>query len=631
MAITEIGKTHKFVGGERVTGIPNALEPTDAVPKQQLDQVASLKQDNMTAGAGVAFNGTEVLLNLAASGTNHAVLTLSGTDHASLDGVYQLAAIKGSLSYSGTSLDLDVGGNYNFYYKDNGGGVWAIVAKRDTDNIHNNSSVGESNGSWIAVLTVNDPTSVTSDFNNYIPNYQSVDYDFLTYSSEQDADGNGAPSSAVSTVSYSVGSTPAGLKFEDGKLAIDFATSIQDSSSTKVFPSSMVKTFIEEGVTSAKESANNVFSNAVAQYTGNPSNVQSALEAAAAAIALVAQNLSNTNTLAASEYDNIDDLQSAIGSTIAHLGTVHADLSDDTTAKALLAELAELLRALRADVNTTVGYDAVGATMVSAGNNIPDGSTLIDALSELDLALGLIQGDLTSRLPAVDQYHSGEQYPLSAEILGGTAPLDMVKYDVINPNTGAVLSSWETDLTALQYNITVLVDYGTQGAIGAGVYERDHATGLLSRVSWLDEDTEVQRNAIMQIRYGGPIAGSEFGISSPDGTQLDVEALGFQNISAVIIGQKTIDKTKLVPTLADEFEGLPRRVDFDVTVAADSTTSVLTGIESASPFTIRDLAGNDRTDFFEIDYNTAVAGEMLITSGANSPMDVKIKIVGVRL
>ena len=106
--------------------------------------------------------------------------------------------------------------------------------KRDTDNIHNNDSFGESVSYWMALLTDNDPTSITSDYVDFIPDYLIVDYQNITTSSEQDDNGNGTISSTSPLVSYAAGNTPAGLKFDNDKLAIDFAADIASGNTVNV-------------------------------------------------------------------------------------------------------------------------------------------------------------------------------------------------------------------------------------------------------------------------------------------------------------------------------------------------------------------------------------------------------------
>ncbi len=542
-----------YGNSQRIENLPNAVDPQQPTTLAQAQELLGLKQDNMSAGSGITVDGTTINVDLAVSGTDYGTLILSGTNYASLNGTYLLAPFKGSLSYSGTSLDLDVGGNYNVYYKDNGGGVWAVIAKRDTDNIHNNSSVGESNGSWISVLTSVDPTSITEDYNNFIPNYQSVDYDFITYSSEQDDLGNGTVSSTASAVTYASGNTPAGLIFENDKLAIDFADDVGDAESTNVLPASVAVTAINEAEARASQAQNTTFSNAIAQLAGNPAKVQSAVEALKSLADSISNTVSNNQSTASTEYLNIDLLQQAVGSTFQHMGITHASLSDNTTAKGLINELAALVAGLRADTVATFGIDA-GTQVVPTGDNVSVGVTIMQAINQLDEAIGAIQGDLTSRLPAVDQYHSGLQYPLTADQLAGTEAVDEVKYDVIDANTGAVLMHWSTDLTSFTLPTTMLVDYGEAGHVGAGVYVRDPATGFIARVTWLDEDAEVQKNGLMQVRYGGAIAGAEFAITSVDNTIVGSEPIGFANVRAVIIGQRTIDETKIEPGFLNKID-----------------------------------------------------------------------------
>ena len=625
--LSKIRKSLQLVGGATVKGLPWATESDHAVPRIQLDSVAATKQDNMSGGAGIDLTGSTVKVDLAVTGTDYGALTLSGSNYSSLDGEYQLAPFKGSLSYSGTSLDLDVGGDYNVYIKDNGGGIWAVVAKRDTDNIHNNGSTGESNGSWIAVLTAVDPTSISADYNNFIPNYQAVDYDFLTASSEQDDNGNGTVSSSAAGVSYASGNTPAGLVFENNKLAIDFASNVADAESTNVLPGSTTVTAINEAKAYASQAQNTSFSNAVAQLAGNPAKVQSAIEAAKALLDSVSNTVSNNQATASTEYGHIDDLQAALGSALADMGSTHATLSDNVTAKALLNELAVLIAALRADATATLGL-ATGGVINSAGDNVTDATDVATAISDLDIALGLVQGDLTSRIPAVDQYHNATQYPLTADQLAGIEPLNEVKYDQVDIQSGNAIT-WTTDMSGFAMDVRILVDFGSTGNVDAGIYDRDHNTGLLTRASYFNEATEIQKNSIFQIRYGGAIAGAEFMVVTPDEPVIGADPIGFENISAVIIGQGTLAKDRLRPELQAEFEALPRTFESAVlTIPANDYIEVVHPLKARCPYTIYDTAGNNLTGSFEED--ATVDGVLRIESEDDSAVDVVVTMVGPR-
>ena len=549
--IQKVITTQNFQNLHKVINLPDGVSTSDPTTVGQVNTLLTTKQDNVSGGAGVEVTGSSIAVDLAVSGTNYGSLTLSGTLYSSLDGEYTLAPFKGSLTYSGTSLDLDVGGNYNVYYKVNGGGVWAIIAKRDTDNVHNNGSTGESNGQWLAVLTTVDVTTITDDYNNLIPNYQAVDSDFVTSASEQDDTGNGTPSSADSQVTYGVGSTPAGLIFDNDKLAIDFANTTAQAASTKVFPSSVIKTYVEEQRDLAKIASNNTFSNAQANLAGNPGNVQSALEAAASEIDSLESTVSSNQTTASTEYGKIATLETEMDA---------AEASVVAEAAARAADVA--------DLEVTLGVSA-GNGVSSSGDNVTNGDDVEKAISDLDVALGLIQGDLSSRLPAVDYFHSGAEFALTADQVAGTEAFDTAKYNVYDPQTGALVSTSESDLSTAVLDLKILVSNGPTGHVDAGVYVRDSATGFLSRAEYFDQPAEIQKNAIMQVKYGGSIAGAQFYVATPDDPTIGTDPIGFELASAVIVGEGTIDEPKLETALAAKVNAKTDK--FVATVSTDSS------------------------------------------------------------
>lgn len=626
MSSSKMRKSLEFVGGSKVTGLPTASALTDAVPKQQLDTVAATKQDNLTGGSGVDLTGSTLKVDLAVSGNDYESLTLSGFNYASLDGVYSLASFKGSLSYFGTSLSLDVGGNYNVYQKDNGGGVWSIIAKRDTDNIHNNGSVGESSGYWIAALTSVDPTSITEDYNNFIPNYQSVDYDFLTASSEQDDNGNGTVSSSASGVSYASGNTPAGLIFENDKLAIDFADNIGDAESTNVLPASVAATAISEAEARASQAQNTTFSNAIAQLDGNPSKVQSAIEAVKTDINAVSSSVSSNQTIAASEYSNIDGLQAALGTLTANMGVTHATLSDSVTAKALINELAVLIAALRADAAASLGL-STGSLVGDIGSTVANGSNLIAALTSIVSAIETVQGDLTSRIGAVSFFHNGEEFPLTAGQAAGTEALDIVK-------TGAGTGE-ENDVAAYvaaldtPRDVRLLISYGTTGDEDAGIYVRDKDTGYITRAADFDEASEIEQDDVVQVLLGGSTAFADFRVANDSAPIVGADPIKFELYKASGVGDNQVTKAKIDDVLLAEFEALPRQESFSVTVPANGSVTVTHGLIKESPFTIYDAAGNELTSSFEVD--ATVAGQLTISSEDDAAIGVTVTVVGKRI
>ncbi|UJF20371.1 tandem-95 repeat protein (plasmid) [Vibrio sp. SS-MA-C1-2] len=127
-------------------------------------------------------------------------LTISGSDFASLDGEYIKAAQPGYASNAGLDLDYTHNdGDYAYYYKDNGDDEWTLLIKRDHDGSDNNYG----DGTWMAVTTSTDPSTLTGDVENLVPSYTAVDYDYITYSDSTDDNGLVIPAE-TSLISYGV-------------------------------------------------------------------------------------------------------------------------------------------------------------------------------------------------------------------------------------------------------------------------------------------------------------------------------------------------------------------------------------------------------------------------------------------
>ena len=345
-----------FKNLSKVVNLADGTANKDAVNKSQLDAVAVVKQDISQGGAGIKkeSDGITFSVDLAVAGNSYDEMTISNTNHSSLNGVYSRLPFQAKLEYAGTTLDLTIGDvdvDWNAYYKDNGSGVWAVVMKRDIDT---NESTNPESGSWLAVLVTTNPASFSYSgsgvmtVNNFIPNYQAVDYDMLTFSNESSGDGKFSPDSGDNNVSFGAGSTPAGLKFENDKLGVDFANTIGENASTKIFPSSVVKTFIDEEINESKQASNNVFSNSVAQYSGNPLNVQSALERASVEIKANDTDISNLQTKDTEHDERLLQNRTVLGvgigdSNLGAYGSAKAGhyLTDNTNVKLNIKEVAE--------------------------------------------------------------------------------------------------------------------------------------------------------------------------------------------------------------------------------------------------------------------------------------------------
>ena len=172
------------------------------------------------------------------------------------------------------------------------------------------------------------------------------------------------------------------------------------------------------------------------------------------------------------------------------------------------------------------------------------------------------------------------------------------------------------------------MDFGSAGNVDAGIYDRDASTGLLTRSAYFDETSEIQKNAVFQIRFGGAIAGAEFMVSTPDEPLIGTDAIGFENISAVIIGKDTLAKDRLRPELRTELNN--KLVPYEsaiIQIPANGSYSLVHGHKLFSAPMILDTAGN--MVGFELDIT--VAGTMVITSEADVPIDVTVRFAGLSL
>ncbi len=426
---------------------------------------------------------------------------------------------------------------------------------------------------------------------------------------------------------YAAGSSPAGLVFDNNKLAIDFAQTIAQTASTKVYPSSVIKTYVDEQISSAKTAANNTFSNAIAGLTGNPGNVQAALEAAASEIDGVISTATSRNTTASQEYAKIANLRTALGSTTDNMGAFNTALiTDNATAKAAFEDLGTAVTSLRTDTGTTLGVNS-GSTLPAISNTVTGGRNTLEALQDIVAAVELIEGDLTSILPQVNQYHNATDFPLTLDQLNGVSPVNTVQYNQYDEDGTTVLNAFSTDLTTLTNDITILVDYGAAGDVNAGIYTRDVTTGNLSRVSWFNESSEIQKNAILQIKSGGYIAGTRFQVATPDSPAIGTDPIGFSIATQIIVGEGTIEEPQLGTALAAKINAKVNKSEHAVVVPADGDVDVNHGLGSrAFVISIYDNAFNEVTSSFEIDRTDL--NNVKITSGFDVNKSINVVIVG---
>ena len=533
----------------KVVNLADGVSPKEAVNKSQLDATAGLKQDNLVEGQGIVVDGAEVSVNLQTAGVDYDTLTLSGTFYSALNGDYSRMTYRGAIDDAGTNLDFRIDGDWNVYSKDNGSGVWAVIMKRDSDE---SQSTSPESGTWLAVLTTINPETITDDVTSFIPNYQAVPHDFVTYSSEQDETGLGySPSSADSQVSYAVGSSPAGLKFTNSKLGIDFADTIESGASTKIYPSSVVKSYIDEQIVEAKDLSNHPFNNAVAQITGNPSNAQSMGEALA------------------SEIDNLDTLVSSLqvvdASHTAHILS-HSSVLGVSNGEDELPALTGFALSFGGSVNDVASRtQALGESIGNVYSNI--GNLL--GLGQFDTDFGTGFTILSNNADAKQLFQDteAELQQISLGLGQFWSPAEAysnVNVAILNPSIdtfgGAVVVQGDRVLLS-----------GQTDATENGVYIFDTTTTPMVRTTDADADAEFTPNKTIQILRSTDegISGSTFAYGGFDSPVVGTDNLTFNLKSRGVVGDNTITETKLAVVVADKLNAKADIYSEEITLVAN--------------------------------------------------------------
>ena len=123
-----------FGGSNKIVGMDQASSAGEAVEYAQNVADLATKQPNLDIeGQGIEIDGTTPKIRLSSAGVNYDDLTLTSTDFSSLNGDYFRASVGGYFSDAGNQLDWTEDTDFSWYYKDNGGGVWAVLGKRDSD------------------------------------------------------------------------------------------------------------------------------------------------------------------------------------------------------------------------------------------------------------------------------------------------------------------------------------------------------------------------------------------------------------------------------------------------------------------------------------------------------------------
>lgn len=317
--INKIYSDQDYQSQVKPKNVPASTGSGELVEHDQFNTALSNKQDNVIGGSGIKITGSTVSVDLSSSEVDNSVLTITGSNSATLDGNYTRANYEAYLVYkSGTDGDFDLkyGGDFAFFYKDNGNGTWSIVGANDSDGNAN------SNNQWYAVTTVNNPATVTGDVINYVVDSNTGVggiQDQITNSHDLDENGKRVPTDTDSQVAYGAGASNSYLAFDGGKLKVEVVNNTNDAATTNLLDAQATVTAIDEAEARAKVASNTSFSNASANIAGNPTNVQAmgeALEEEIDTIDSTVQGLSTVQGVLSSRQSTLADVSGvALGQT----------------------------------------------------------------------------------------------------------------------------------------------------------------------------------------------------------------------------------------------------------------------------------------------------------------------------
>ena len=599
----KIGVDLDMSSGAKLKNLTASTVSGEAVEHSELNTKLALKQDNVTGGSGINVDGTEITVDLATAGSDYDSLTLSGLSYASLNGEYTRLPYSAELENVGINLDLTIGDldiDWNAYYKDNGSGIWAVCIKRDNDG---DQETSPTSNAWMTVLTTTDPTSFsytgsgTSVVSSYIPDYSAVDYASPTYSNESSGDGKFSPASIDSNVSYGTGSTPAGLLFDNNKLAIDFANTTAQASSTKVFPSSVIKTYTDEQIVLAKDLANHPFSNTIAQLTGNPNNAQSAIESCAGEINTIDGQVSALQTTDAVHTSHIASHSSALG------------VSNGDNAMPVVTGAAS---AFVTGSTVAARQQAIGDSIGGVYSNM--GGLLGLGQFDTDFGDGFVILPNDSDAKALFQATEAELQNISLGLGQFWSPVEAhadSNVDITNPGTdtfeGAVVTVGQRVLLIAQTD-----------ASENGIYVFATSSTALVRSLDANEDAEFSPNKTVQVLSSSEegISGATFSYTGSDDPVIGTDDLTFELKAKGVVGDNTITESKLGVAVALKLNNKTDKYAETVTLTAGTPVNITHGLNSQDVIVqVRDTSGNvtdveiDITDSSYATINTLYSGD----------------------
>ncbi len=611
-----INTTHEFEGGATVTGIPNSVNPTDAVPKQQMDAELSAKQNTLTNGNGVDITDGTLVVDLVQPATFS--LVVSGMGNSVHNDTYQLIQTVGHLTGVGYSRTFNTGtqsGTAHYLF-------WNATTR---------TLIGKDTSTWYVYTLNSDSSSIQFESalnTNTLLNGMTFDWDGGSdYTSIASSSENyllteiKVPDRADSNVDYVTGEGSY-LEFEAGKLKAVVVTDLTSVSTGQLVDGHSVKTYIDDAKAHAIVAGNNTFINSVAQLPGSPSTVQSAIESAASEIDTANTNITNnTNALIEVNQDVVDAVSVlGVSENDTTLGAfVNPMLDDNSDLKTVLESVATEIDSVDAELHSKLGVvesDVGMGTMVSP--IFTDDGDAKALFEEAGSAIESLQVGAGAFWTAVDYHHHADSHTLPAGFGDGSTDVGTL---VIDP-TGSNLTVAELETGD---RILVISD-GTDTATGIYVVNADDST---QRSIDAQASADFTTNKTVNIVNGGSHAGATYAYVGDSDPTIGTDALPFEFKQGTNLGDGTVTEAKLESVLAAKVNNaLVPYESAVVTIIANSTTDLVHGMKIYGKPWIIDTSNNERE--FELDVHST-PGTLKITSQSSSDIDVVINFAAASL
>ena len=595
-----------FASGAKLKNLGSASTSGEAVEYGQFNTALFFKQDNISGGSGIDVSSNTVAVDLASAGSAYDSLTLSGMTASSLNGTYTKLSIRGRVNASGNQLDLSYGDldhDWNVYEKDNGSGVYAQIFARVDQNDYTVAS------SWVAVLSTNSLAgysytgSGTATIIPQVADITAVDNEVITANSDADGSGGYSPDADDANVAYGAAGAAAGLKFTNSKLSVDWAETTGQASSTKVFSSSVIKTYVDEQIVDAKDLSNHAFTNTTANLTGNPNNAQSAIEAAAAEIDTLDSQVSGIQTVNATQDAYLTDHNLVLG----------VSAGDET----LPAWAASKNGFLGTTYTVSATLDTIGTSFSTVYQNM--GTTLGLAAFETDFGTGFTILSNNASAKQLFQDTEAELQALSLGLGQFWAPCDAYtngdNIDLSNPGT----DTFRGETVAQGGRVLVM---GQTLPEENGIYIFDTTSTAMTRASDADASGEFTPNKTVQVlgSTDAGISGATFAYTSGDAPTIGTTGLTFTVKAQGVIGDGAVTEAKLSTAINAEIDAKADKYAETATFVAGTPQNITHGLASTDVIVqVRDTSGNvveveiDVTDSSYVTINSpVVSGDLRV-------------------